>query len=919
MSIRTRLILVFSICLVLAYASIAALVFFSTSSASVKSFDALALSQLERVEEHINTFIEPGTMSVKYLAGLDLVRNSRGRLSDYLDTDETTYLRYENYTRYEQLVYDELDRVSNSNENYGLVFMANEDGQYTQAPEKQIGYDPADRSPSAVDEYYHKDAGYDPRKRSWYLEAARDEDEVTLTSPYQTTGGDVVCSIMVKTYDPQGGPLGLLGVDYSLASLISDLSERRILKTGYLVVFDQNGRIITDGNHPEYVSMDPEQYPELRKRMAATEDETFSGLGERKIMEHIVVHALPKIGWRLAVIFEQNEMYESSYALLRQILLISVLVFVVAFGAMVFLARSIIFPIEKLIEASAVIASGEHETSESVRENLHKKLIVSGQGEIRKLSEALQSMMDTLQKRIEAAVAASHAKSDFLSNMSHEMRTPMNAIIGMTTIGKSAADMERKDYAFEKIENASSHLLGVINDILDMSKIEANKLELSPVGFHFEKMLQKVVNVIYFRVEEQCQSFHVSIDPQIPDFLIGDDQRLAQVITNLLSNAVKFTPEGGSVRLDTHLQEEENDICTVRVEVSDTGIGISEEQQARLFSSFEQADSGTSRKFGGTGLGLAISKRIVEMMGGRVWVESEMGKGSIFAFTVQLKRDAGKARPLLDPGVNRENIRILAVDDDPEIREYFQSVSGRFHLACDVAEDGEQALALLEKNGGYDIYFIDWKLPGMDGVELTKQIKERGGQSKSVAIMISAVEWNAIAGEAKGAGVDRFLAKPLFPSSILDLINECLGADGSADADAEAGQTLSLGEYQLLLAEDVEINREIVLALLEPTELRIDCAENGVEAVNMYRAAPEKYDVIFMDMQMPEMDGLEATRCIRALDVPGAKSVPIIAMTANVFQEDIKRCLEAGMNDHLGKPMDFGEVLVKLRKYLPMA
>ncbi|MDR1874716.1 MAG: HAMP domain-containing protein, partial [Synergistaceae bacterium] len=285
----------------------------------------------------------------------------------------------------------------------------------------------------------------------------------------------------------------------------------------------------------------------------------------------------------------------------------------------------------------------------------------------------------------EKSEQASRAKSGFLSNMSHEMRTPMNAIIGMTAIAKASADIEKKDYCIRKIEDASTHLLGVINDILDMSKIEANKLELSPINFNFEKMLQKVVNVINFRVDEKQQDFTVRIDRDIPHSLIGDDQRLTQVITNLLGNAVKFTPEHGSISLDTHLVKEENGVCTIRIEVTDTGIGISKEQQSRLFSSFEQAESSTSRRFGGTGLGLAISKRIVELMGGRIWIDSEPGKGSTFAFVIQVTRGAEEHHGLLDPGINWKNVRVLAVDDAPEILEYFEDLAGRLGVACDVA------------------------------------------------------------------------------------------------------------------------------------------------------------------------------------------------------------------------------------------
>jgi len=382
--------------------------------------------------------------------------------------------------------------------------------------------------------------------------------------------------------------------------------------------------------------------------------------------------------------------------------------------------------------------------------------------------------------------AASLAKSAFLANMSHEMRTPLNAVTGMTAIGLSTTELERKDYCFEKILAASNHLLNVINDVLDMSKIEANMFELSPVEFEFEKMLQRIVDIVYVRAEEKRQTLTVQVDKAIPQFIIADDHRLAQVITNLLGNAVKFTPEGGAVNLEAHLAGEENDLCTLRISVNDNGIGIDAEQQKKLFSSFQQAESSTTRKYGGTGLGLAISKSIVEMMGGEIKVESEPEVGSTFTFTVKVKRGA---------------------------------------------EEGGQTDA--EKDG---------RPRNTDGIFATRRI---------------------------------------------------------------------------LLAEDVDINREIVQALLEPTQLLIDCAENGEEAVKMFSEAPDKYDMIFMDVQMPIMDGYEATRRIRESGAEAAKNIPIVAMTANVFKEDIEKCMEAGMNSHIGKPLDLDEVMEKLYMFLP--
>ncbi|MDR2517766.1 MAG: response regulator [Spirochaetaceae bacterium] len=574
----------------------------------------------------------------------------------------------------------------------------------------------------------------------------------------------------------------------------------------------------------------------------------------------------------------------------------------------------------------------------------------------------LTDVTQLTQARI-GAEQASRAKSDFLSRMSHEMRTPMNAIIGMTHIARGAADPERKDYCLDKIDEASNHLLGVINDILDMSKIEANKFELSPVEFNFERMIMKVTNVVNFRIEEKHQKFAVHLDPKIPSTLIADDQRLAQVITNLLSNAVKFTPENGTIRLEACLEacrlaaypapEPPVDSAagngdggdkpeyTVRISVSDTGIGITDEQKSRLFTSFEQADGGISRKFGGTGLGLAISKRIVEMMGGEIHVESAADQGSTFIFTIRAKQGQEVRRGLLREGVNYQNLRMLLADDDADVREYFSEIIKSLGLSCDTAASGEEALRLVRQNGKYDIYFIDWKMPDISGIELTREIKAEPGGADAVVILVSATDWGVIEQEARQAGVDKFIPKPLFSSAIADVINQALGKEAvyarvtnsssldtgsvSTAAHTAYGAEAASGEENaddfsgatIILAEDVEINREIVLTLLEPTGLAIDCAENGAMALKLFGDNPEKYDLIFMDVHMPEMDGFEATRQIRALNVPRAGEIPIVAMTANVFKEDIDKCLAAGMNDHVGKPLDMTIVMEKLRKYLP--
>ena len=526
----------------------------------------------------------------------------------------------------------------------------------------------------------------------------------------------------------------------------------------------------------------------------------------------------------------------------------------------------------------------------------------------------------SLTEATNAANLAALAKGAFLANMSHEIRTPMNAIIGMTTIGKSSNDIKRAHYTFGKIEDASTHLLGIINDVLDVSKIESGKYELAIEEFNFEKMLQRVVNVIAFSLDEKKQRFTLSIDENIPLALMGDGQRLAQIITNLLGNAVKFTPDEGFISLNARLladeSDAEGDFCVLQLEVTDSGIGISKEQQAKLFTAFHQVETDTARRFGGTGLGLSISRDIVDMMGGDIWVESELGKGSTFGFFVRLKKGDVKMLEERVAQINWKDLRILAVDSDDRVLGHIKGLAKRFGAHFDAAASAADAIELAKKSPPHDICFINWKLPDMSATHLAIELRALNLQHyKAMVMMISSFDWSYMEEGARVAGVDKFMSKPLFSSVTIEAINQLMEeAARRQSSDAYSSQDeddieISFQGKNLLLVEDMATNREVVMILLEPTEINIDTAENGVEAVRMFNQSPDKYDLIFMDLQMPEMDGYEATRRIRAHDAPRAKDIPIIAMTANVFREDIERCMEAGMNGHVGKPIDINEVI----------
>ena len=713
-----------------------------------------------------------------------------------------------------------------------------------------------------VDDRLNFPPDYDPSQRRWYQNAIAADGEIAETLSYSDViTGERILTYSLCIYDDGGNRLGVVSLRLKVDLIGKSIVEAALERGGYGMLISREIIMIAHPN-PLFVGIDFRD-PTIPVSIFAdamingvdvTEGSVVNYTGDKSIA---FFHKLSN-DWYIGLVAPEGPFYQDLTNMAYTLFLLGII-----FAAIL---------ISILVRIDAAKSKADRE---------------------------------------------SQRKSAFLANMSHEIRTPMNAIIGMTTIGKSSGDIERKDHCFAKIQDASNHLLGVINDILDMSKIEANKFEISPLEFSFEKMLMRVVNVVNFRVDEKHQNLSVYIDQNIPKSVIGDDQRIAQVITNLLSNAIKFTPEEGSIGVDTRLLEENEGVCTIQISVTDTGIGITPEQQARIFSSFEQAESSTTRKYGGTGLGLAISKNIVELMGGEIKLVSNAGKGSVFSFTIKVKRGSESHKGLLDPNVNLGNVRIMAVDDDKDILDYFMEISHEFKVRCDTAISGEEALKLLDKNGGYHIYFVDWKMPVMDGIQLASEIKTHHEETKSIVIMITAAEWTTVETEARKAGVDRFLSKPLFPSHIADIINEALGIDRNKIEEANANIKGIFSGRRLLLVEDVDINREIVVELLEPTGIEMDCAANGRDAVRMFSEEPLKYDIILMDVQMPEMDGYEATRRIRELNYPNAKTIRIIAMTANVFREDIERCLEAGMDNHIGKPLDFIEIINKLRHYLP--
>ena len=531
------------------------------------------------------------------------------------------------------------------------------------------------------------------------------------------------------------------------------------------------------------------------------------------------------------------------------------------------------------------VSAGFADVDEETRQDLARR---------QELSEALKT-----------AEEASKAKTAFLSNMSHEIRTPMNAIIGLDNIALNEPDLpDRVRDHLEKIGVSARHLLGIINDILDMSRIESGRMIIKNDEFSFAGLLEQVNTIISGQCRDKGLTYECHTEGHIDDYYVGDEIKLRQVIINILGNSVKFTPEGGEV---SFLIEEGNRFggkAVLKMTFRDTGIGMSREYLPHIFDAFSQEDSASTNRYGSTGLGMPITKSIVELMNGHIEVESEKGAGTTFTVTVTLGESDRHVGDMAEDDFNPKELSVLAVDDDPVALEHAQLVLGKVGMTCETAASGAEAMEKVRlrhaRREDYNLLLVDWKMPEMDGVELSRQIRSAVGHDLPIIILTS-YNWDEIAEEAKNAGVDTFVAKPLFAGSVLDQFREAF----RRKKERQEVHRADLEGRHILLAEDVEVNAEIMMMVLGMRGMEADLAENGRIAVDKYLAHEAGYyDAILMDMRMPEMDGLEATRAIRASGREDAEAIPIVALTANAFDEDVQRSMQAGLNAHLSKPVE---------------
>ncbi|QGG48942.1 response regulator [Heliorestis convoluta] len=785
-------------------------------------------------------------------------------------------------------------------------------------------------------------SGYDCRQRPWFIGAMNSlERDVFWTEPYifytkQEPG--ITASLL---YTDQEGTNYVIGMDVSLRDLSMITRSVAVGPKGYVALFDQGGTLIGL----------PVGERSLAENGESLVIQSISTLGLESLeagfsrwsnnnwtVEEKLRYTSNGEVWLTMItpiVVGQHEFFigifvpESYFAQDRErwlyaLGILLVLVIGLSFGLANEIARHLSRPLRQLLEQSERIGRLDFRPtpfSKTEWEEINR--LAEAQEKMRRLvSQAAEDLEEIVRSRTLELQEATQAKSMFLANMSHEIRTPLNAIIGMAYLAlKTDLTPKQRDY-IEKIYKSGTSLLQIINDILDFSKIESDNLKMEQIDFLLTDVMQGVVDVNSGKAYEKGLEFLYHIPPDIPVSLIGDPLRLGQVITNLVDNALKYTAKG-QVAIDVQLLQSTNGKVQLQFNVSDTGIGLSQQEVEKLFQPFTQADGSTTRKYGGTGLGLSICKRLVEMMEGAVWVTSEAGKGSRFSFTAWFgvsKLEQQQQRVIPDI---LNNMRLLVVDDNPMALEIMVEYLRSMGFRVDTATSGEEAIAAVHQSDRQDPYamvFMDWQMPGINGIQAATNIKTNSDLEQTPAvIMVSALERDELRHQAEQANLEAVLTKPISQSLLIDTIVHLFAPEKgeSLRSPTIMDKNYGLAGLRVLVAEDNDVNQQIVQELLKSQGILVDLVDNGKKAVDkvLLSTAEKPYDLVLLDLEMPDMDGFEAARVIRKTDT----DVPIIALTAWAMKSERERCLDAGMNAHVAKPIDPHLLFTTLSQYHPSA
>ena len=915
------------------------------------SLQESVVTQLESVEFSLRTLLQNVENDVSVLAANRTVRTRDDHdFTSFLDADEATFLY--DYGPVEREIIHLFSTYRTTHPYVSSVYMGRENGTFVRSHQRA------------------RPTRYDPRERVWYTLAKDNQDTVARTDAYAAlTTDDVNIGFVRALVDEDGTFYGVVGIDITLVDLTRYISNYDLSPGGKLVLVDQAGTVLAgpdrDARGQSITRYSPRltDYVSGADMRGTTPAERGPPAEALELVDgryFVYPHVIDEVGWTILAMV-------SHQALERQIRPAVLTAVIGAASGMVLLSSLTLLgltilvthPLKRLTDETnhitrtsaldrrvdvrtrdeigvlgrsfngMIISLGQARDSlktaqvalEEHRDHL-EDLVEQRTRELQVVNRRLETAQQAMAAARQAAEDANKAKGDFLANMSHEIRTPMNAVIGFAQLAlKTEMSAQQRDY-LSKIQNAGVSLLGVINDILDFSKIEAGKLEMEHVDFSLDLVLETVTTFASQGALKGGLELLFNVPDDVPAYLVGDPHRLGQVLINLVANAVKFTREG-EIELRVTQSERAGDKVKLRFAVRDTGIGMSAEQCARLFQPFQQADSSTTRRFGGTGLGLSIVRRIVEMMSGQIWVDSEPGKGSTFQFTAWFGLPSAERRRRRAIPSRLENMRVLVVDDNAVAQAVLLGIlqSMRFRaLAVSSGVEAIEAVASADADEPFGMVLVDVAMPGMDGVEATRRIVSSSVRLQPVVLLMgSTAEDESLRRRATEAGGRAVLAKPVTASTLFDAIVQAFaepgaGAGAGAEPAVNQGRGGQLAGARVLLVEDNVLNQQIATELLRYAGIDVTVASNGREAVEKVEAATTPYDIVLMDIQMPEVDGYEATRRIRSRE--HNHGLPIVAMTAHALVEERQKAIDSGMNDHISKPIDPDVMFETLRRYI---
>ena len=723
----------------------------------------------------------------------------------------------------------------------------------------------------------------------------------------------IIAAQILRTPSNQGRPgepAGLLLVSYSVDSFHQAFNQVTFGPGAYMVVVDGKDRIVF---HPDKSFIGKRMSDELLQLLQDHTGSFIETVGEEEMF--VAFTRSPLNGWRLVSLVPM----ESLLAGVRQIhdytlWVLGIFLLLITLAVLV-IFRYFVTPINRLSSLFRQIQEGTIDWNVRLPEDRRD--------EIGKLNHWFNIFLQNLKEKArteeelvqakEAAEAANRAKGEFLANMSHEIRTPMNAIIGMTELALGTELSPEQEEFLKTIKTSANSLLSLLNDILDFSKIESGRLDFAREPFRLREQIGDILKTLAVNAQEKNVELVYHIEPEVPDAYLGDPGRLRQILINLLGNSLKFTEEG-EVALHIRLEEQDGQSARLRFAVMDTGIGIAQEDQESIFESFSQADSSITRRYGGTGLGLSISSRLIEMMGGRIWLESELGRGSTFYFTVQLDLQPGQKahHPSIAPEL--KGTRVLVVEDNQTTGKYLAQLLTHWGMDPAVVTSGKSAIVTvkraLSKGAPYGLLLLDAQMEGMDGFDVAEVLKREPGLATQMIMMFSLANSSTDINRCQEMDIQHYLIKPFLESELLEVLHATLGDDSSptqeASQHAAPPQAVVYRELQILLAEDNVVNQRVAALLLERQGHTVTVAANGKEAIELWQSRP--FDLILMDVQMPEMDGFQAAQEIRKMEAETGQHIPIIALTARAMKGDRERCLAAGMDGYLSKPIKVAEL-----------